>query len=57
MPARALRMLIWDEARVMIESMGGEKMKWVSKVTPSMRGPLSRGSRGEIFNMTGIIIL
>ena len=31
---RALRMLMWDEARVMTESMWGEKVKWVSKVNP-----------------------
>ena len=30
MPARALRILIRDEAHVMIESMWEEKMKWVS---------------------------
>ena len=33
-PARASRMLIRDEARVMIESMWEEKMIWVSKITP-----------------------
>ena len=51
MTVRALRMLIRDEARVMLESMWGEKMKWVSKVTSSMRGLLSRSSRHDIFNI------
>ena len=34
MTASALRMLIRNEARVMIDSMWGEKVKRVTKVTP-----------------------
>ena len=50
-PARTLIMLIRDEAREMTVN-GGEKMKWVSIVTPSNRGFLSRCSRDNIFNIS-----
>ena len=55
-PARALRMLIQDEAPVMIESMWEAKMKLVSVVTPSMLCLFSRGRRDDIFNMAGMKI-
>ena len=57
-PARAMIMLIRDEARDMTESMWGEKKKWVSKLTPSMWGLLSRGNKKTflISNMAGINI-
>ena len=51
MTARALRMLIQDEARVMIESMWEAKMKLVSVVTPSMQCLLFRGNRDNNFNI------
>ena len=44
-------MLIRDEARVMIESIWGEKMKWALKLNSSVRGLLSRGFRDDIFNI------
>ena len=47
MLARVLKMLIRDEALVMIESMWQEKMK----VTPSMQFLLSTGMRDEIVNI------
>ena len=49
--ARALKMLIRDEAREMIEFTSEEKMKWISKVIPSMQDLLSRDSRDDIFNI------
>ena len=54
MPSRALIMMIRDEDWEMIKSMWEEKMKWVSKVTPSMRGLFSKGSRYDMFDMVGI---
>ena len=44
---KGLKMLIRVEAQVIIESMWEEKMKWVSKVTPSMQGLLFRGNRND----------
>ena len=42
-PARALRMFKRGVARVMMDEMCGEKVKWGSKVTPRMRGLRFRG--------------
>ena len=42
-PARARRILRRGVARVMIEEMCGEKVKWGSKVTPRMQGLRFRG--------------
>ena len=50
-PARAFRMLRRGDARETIEAMWGEKVKWGSKVTPSIRGFLLRG-RGEFSRET-----
>ena len=56
MPARCLRMLIRDEARVIIELIWEEIMKWISKVTPiCMQCLLSRVSRDDIFYISYMI--
>ena len=47
-PARALRMRILDETFEEMEEMWGEKVKWVSKVTPRKVGDLSRGMGVEL---------
>ena len=50
-PARARRMLRREEARDIMESMWGEKVKWGSKVTPRMRG-FSDSGRGVELRVT-----
>lgn len=42
-PARALRMLRREVARETMSEMWGEKVKWVSKVTPRIFVDLERG--------------
>ena len=43
-PASAFKMLRRGEARVISDLMWGAKVKWGSRVTPSIRGFLSKGS-------------
>ena len=42
-PARARRMLRREAERWIMDETWGAKVKWVSKVTPRMRGVRSRG--------------
>ena len=44
-PARDLRMLRRDAALSVTEFICGEKVRWVSKVTPKIFGRRSNGSR------------
>ena len=52
-PARALRMFKREEARAAMEEMWGEKLKWVSKVTPRILGVFARGKGMLLMEMLG----